>query len=58
MLLHSPPDMVFINKGNANKGRNPPFCFFPVIAFINQEATSCMSGEARRRSRGTGLCLP
>ena len=50
--------MVFINKGKANKGRNPPFCFFPFIAFINQEATGYISGEARRRSTGTGLFLP
>ena len=58
MLLYPLQDMVFINKGKANKGRNPPFCFFPFIAFINQEATGCISGEARRRSRGTGLFLP
>ena len=42
-----------IIKGNTNNGRNPPSCpfpalmtRFPVIAFINNEATGCVNEEA------------
>ena len=28
---------TFIIKGNASNGRKPPFCPFPIIAFINKE---------------------
>ena len=44
---------AFIIKGNANNGRIPPSChfsarmtLFPVIAFINEEATGCINEEA------------
>ena len=36
---------IFILKGSANNGKNPCFCF-PVIALINEEATSCINVEA------------
>ena len=45
--------IAFIIKGKTNDGRNPPSCPFPalmtpfpVIVFINEEATDCINEEA------------
>ena len=52
MLLYSLPALwvpfprIFIIKGNADHGKNPPFCPFPVILFINEEATGCINEGA------------
>ena len=49
MLLYSlsalltPFPRTFIIKGNA---KNPPFCRFPVIVFINKEGTGSINEEA------------
>ena len=44
VLLNSFP-RTFIIKDNANYGRNPPSCPFPVIAFINKETTLCINED-------------
>ena len=44
--LLTPFHMIFIVNGNANNGRNPPFCPSLVISFINEEATGCIKEEA------------
>ena len=36
---------TFILKSNAINGRNPPYCLFPVIEFIDEEATDCINEE-------------
>ena len=41
-----PFHITFINTGDANNGRNPPFCSFPVTEFINEAATGCINKEA------------
>ena len=48
-LLSLFPDTVFIIKGNAINGRNPPSCPFPVhmtpfsdITFINKETINAI----------------
>ena len=52
-LVTSFPDIVFIIKGNANNGRNLPYCPFRVlmthlrvISFINEEASGCITEES------------
>ena len=57
MLLYPLPALVtpprwFINQGNVKTGRIPPSCsfpalmtLFPVIAFINEEATGWINEE-------------
>ena len=40
------PDLAFAIKGDANDGIKPPSCPSPDIAFINEEATSCINEEA------------
>ena len=49
-VLLAPFPKTFIIKGNANNGRNPPYCNFPAlmtlfsdIPFINEEATGCIN---------------
>ena len=49
----TPFPRTFIIKGNASNGRNPPSCPysalmtpFPVMAFINKEATDCINEES------------
>ena len=44
--LLTPFPMIFIVNGNANNGRNPPFCPSLVISFINEEAKGCIKEEA------------
>ena len=44
--LVTPFPRTFIIKGNGNNGRNPLSSPFPLIVFINEEATSSMSEEA------------
>ena len=53
MLLYPLPYIAFNIKSNANNGRIPPSCLFsalltpfPVLAFINEEATGCINEEA------------
>ena len=43
--LLTPFHKTFIIKDNANNGRNPPSCLFPIIAFINEEDTGCINKE-------------
>ena len=45
-VLVTPFLRTFINKSNANNGINLLSCPFPVIAFINEEATGCINKEA------------
>ena len=52
-LVTSFPDIVFIIKGNANNGRNLPYCPFRVlmthlrvISFINEEASGCITDKS------------
>ena len=46
-LAHVTPfPRTFIIKGNTNDGKNLPSCPFPVISFINGEATGCVNDEA------------
>ena len=46
LALLTPFPRIFIIKSNTNNGRNPPSYLFPVIAFINKEATGCINEEA------------
>ena len=46
-LAHVTPfPRTFIIKDNTNDGKNLPSCPFPVISFINGEATGCVNDEA------------
>ena len=38
--------ILFIIKDNANNGRNPHSCLFPIVAFISEENTGCINEEA------------
>ena len=40
----TPFPRTFIMKDNVINGRNPPCSPFPVIAFMDEEATGCING--------------
>ena len=44
-VLLTPFPRIFVIKDNPNNERNLPSYLFPVIAFINEEATSCINEE-------------
>ena len=44
-LITTFPDMEFINKCNANNGRNLPSSSVVFIAFTNEEAKGCINNE-------------